>query len=94
MLRQRCQLDVVGGALVDGLERQAQAAELVGAERGDDQAAGAMERADDDAYQEIAAILEIPLGTVKSRIARGLAQLRQLVLRASPPSGRDPEEMT
>ena len=30
-------------------------------------------------YNEIAEILEIPLGTVKSRIARGLAQLKQLL---------------
>ena len=34
---------------------------------------------EDYAYREIAAILEIPLGTVKSRIARGLAQLKGLV---------------
>lgn len=36
---------------------------------------------EDYSYAEIAAILEVPLGTVKSRIARGLAQLKELVLR-------------
>jgi RNA polymerase sigma-70 factor (ECF subfamily) len=34
---------------------------------------------EDCPYQEIAKILDIPLGTVKSRIARGLAQMRQLL---------------
>jgi RNA polymerase sigma-70 factor (ECF subfamily) len=34
---------------------------------------------EDYSYQEIASILEVPLGTVKSRIARGLAQLKHLV---------------
>ncbi len=38
---------------------------------------------EDYAYQEIAAILEVPLGTVKSRIARGLRQLKALVMKPS-----------
>ena len=34
---------------------------------------------EDYSYNEIAAVLEVPLGTVKSRIARGLAELKRLV---------------
>lgn len=45
------------------------------------QAAVALFYLEDYSYNEIAVILEVPLGTVKSRIARGLAQLRELVLR-------------
>lgn len=36
---------------------------------------------EDNSYTEIAETLEIPLGTVKSRIARGLTQLKKLVAR-------------
>jgi RNA polymerase sigma-70 factor (ECF subfamily) len=45
------------------------------------QAAVALFYLEDYSYNEIAAILEIPLGTVKSRIARGIAQLRVLILK-------------
>jgi len=44
------------------------------------QAAVALFYLEDCSYQDIADILEVPLGTVKSRIARGIAQLRQILL--------------
>jgi RNA polymerase sigma-70 factor (ECF subfamily) len=47
------------------------------------QAAVALFYLEDYSYNEIATILEVPLGTVKSRIARGLAQLKVLVLKHS-----------
>jgi RNA polymerase sigma-70 factor (ECF subfamily) len=44
------------------------------------QAAVALFYLEDCAYKDIAAILDVPIGTVKSRIARGISQLRKIVL--------------
>ena len=43
---------------------------------------------EDHSYKEIAEILQIPLGTVKSRISRGIAQLQQLLTHDSESSQR------
>ncbi|MBI3853608.1 MAG: RNA polymerase sigma factor [Verrucomicrobia bacterium] len=43
------------------------------------QAAVALFYLEDWPYKDIAAILDVPIGTVKSRIARGLAQLRKIL---------------
>jgi RNA polymerase sigma factor (sigma-70 family) len=48
------------------------------------QAAVALFYLDDCSYQEIAEILAVPLGTVKSRIARGIMQLRRILGFAEP----------
>lgn len=44
------------------------------------QAAVALFYLEDCTYKEIAVILEVPIGTVKSRMARGIAQLREILL--------------
>jgi RNA polymerase sigma-70 factor (ECF subfamily) len=65
--------------------------QLLGQEDEQFQAAMALFYLEDYSYNEIAAILDIPLGTVKSRIARGLAQLKELVLRRSSSPGKEKE---
>ena len=65
--------------------------QLLGRVDGQFQAAVALFYLEDYSYQEIATILEIPLGTVKSRIARGIAQLRELVSHRSSAPGEAKE---
>jgi len=47
---------------------------------------------EDCSYQEIAVILDVPIGTVKSRLARGLGQLKEIFAgrhsAQKPPGGR------
>jgi RNA polymerase sigma-70 factor (ECF subfamily) len=43
---------------------------------------------EDYSYKEIADILEVPLGTVRSRISRGIAQLQQSILIGTGPTLR------
>lgn len=53
------------------------------------QAAVALFYLEDPSYKSIAAILNVPVGTVKLRIARGIAQLREILISDSntPPCG-------
>ncbi len=47
---------------------------------------------EDYSYRDIADILDVPLGTVQSRISRGMAQLQQLIVDfANPAGGRKKE---
>jgi RNA polymerase sigma factor (sigma-70 family) len=70
--------------LVSRLDAQ-EVLELLGRVDEQFQAAVALFYLEDYSYNEIAEILEVPLGTVKSRVARGLSQLKALVLRNGMP---------
>jgi RNA polymerase sigma-70 factor (ECF subfamily) len=76
------ELPDVDAELVDRMDAQTVVQTL---ERVDPQfqAAVALFYLEDYSYNDIAMILDVPLGTVKSRIARGLTQLRALMSRRS-----------
>jgi RNA polymerase sigma factor (sigma-70 family) len=81
------ELPTVEPDLARGLEAK-DVVQLLGQVDAQFQAAVALFYLEEYSQEEIAAILEIPLGTVKSRISRGLAQLRELVLhRTAAPTG-------
>ena len=52
------------------------------------QAAVALFYLENRSYKDIATILQVPVGTIKSRIARGIAQLRKFVLSQTGYTGR------
>jgi RNA polymerase sigma-70 factor (ECF subfamily) len=49
------------------------------------QAAVALFYLEECSYREIAEILEVPIGTVKSRLARGLGQLKKILVQTGAP---------
>jgi RNA polymerase sigma factor (sigma-70 family) len=72
------ELPVISPATVNELD-SARVVELLG-EVGDPyQAPLALFYMEDYSYKEIAEILEVPLGTVQSRISRGMARLQKLI---------------
>jgi RNA polymerase sigma-70 factor (ECF subfamily) len=73
-------LPVVDSSIARHLDAQ-QALEALGRVEAVYQAPVALFYLEDYAYKDIAELLEIPLGTVKSRIARGLAQLQNALAR-------------
>jgi RNA polymerase sigma-70 factor, ECF subfamily len=72
------ELPVVAPQMVNALDA-ARAVELLGQVAEPYQAALTLFYMEDCSYKDIAEILEVPLGTVQSRISRGLAQLQELV---------------
>jgi RNA polymerase sigma-70 factor (ECF subfamily) len=78
------ELPSVDPAFVDRLDAQ-RVVELLGQVDPQFQAAVALFYLEDTPYAEIAEVLGIPLGTVKSRIARGIGQLKQLVFQEAKP---------
>jgi RNA polymerase sigma-70 factor (ECF subfamily) len=79
-----CELEEVSRQLtIAGLEpgHLDSSAVLTALARVDDvfQSAVALFYLEDFSYKDIAEVLDVPIGTVKSRIARGLAQLREIL---------------
>jgi RNA polymerase sigma-70 factor (ECF subfamily) len=80
------QLPVTHPVMADGLDWE-QVLEALGRVEEHYQAAVALFYLEECSYREIAEILEVPIGTVKSRLARGLGQLKKILTQAGT-SGR------
>ena len=92
-----CELDEVAGEIpnvdpdvVNRLDGQ-QIVDLLGRVDAQFRAPVALFYLEDTSYNDIAETLEIPLGTVKSRIARGLTQLKQLLAKDTANVADNPE---
>ena len=72
------ELPVVAPEMVNALD-SARVVELLGQVGEPYQASLALFYMEDYSYKEIADILQVPLGTVQSRISRGMAQLQELI---------------
>jgi RNA polymerase sigma-70 factor (ECF subfamily) len=72
------ELPTIAPESVNALD-SAQVVQLLGQVTDPYQAALALFYMEDYSYKEIAEILQIPLGTVQSRISRGMAQLQELI---------------
>jgi RNA polymerase sigma-70 factor (ECF subfamily) len=77
------ELPMIAPEMVNALDAS-RAVELLGQVAEPYQAALTLFYMEDCSYKDIAEILGVPLGTVQSRISRGLAQLQQLVQHAGP----------
>ena len=76
------ELDAVVPELADRLDA-AQLVEMLAQLDEQYRAAVVLFYLEESSYEAIAEVLQIPLGTVKSRISRGISQLKNLVLQAA-----------
>src|SRR5580698_7076555 len=87
------ELPVISHDMVRTLD-SVRAVELLGQVAEPYQAALTLFYMEDHSYKDIAEILDVPLGTVQSRISRGVAQLQQLLVKrvgeaVQPPARRE-----
>jgi RNA polymerase sigma-70 factor (ECF subfamily) len=85
------ELPAISPEMVNALDAS-RVVELLGQVADPYQAPLALFYMEDYSYKEIAGILEVPLGTVQSRISRGMAQLQQLILSGDAGAGLGPKE--
>jgi RNA polymerase sigma-70 factor (ECF subfamily) len=84
------ELPTISPEMVNTLDA-ARVVELLGQVQEPYRAAVSLFYLEECSYKEIADILAIPLGTVRSRISRGIAQLQQAILTDTAPQRAAPE---